>query len=76
MNHSPVIRAASISLWTLGHRRYYSPLLRVAAGFSAAGTAEPPRVGLNPGRRSAPAPAGIGAAKDATGDEERHPAFR
>jgi hypothetical protein len=36
MNISPTIRSPNFNLWTLGHRRYYSPLLRAPGGRLAA----------------------------------------
>jgi hypothetical protein len=44
MNNSPVIRTTSFSLWTMGHRRYYSPMLHAAGGAPATDTMVTPRV--------------------------------
>jgi hypothetical protein len=74
MNHAPVIRPASINLWTLGHRRYYSPMLQVAGRFAAADVIEPIRPRLD----AAPcgAPAGASAVTDAMGGEGSTPISR
>ena len=42
MNDSPVTR--SPSLWTFGHRRYYSPMLQVSGGQPPGEAAVKPRV--------------------------------
>lgn len=76
MNHAPVIRPASINLWTLGHRRYYSPMLQVVGRFSAAGAAAPIRPLLDPEPGRAPAPAGARAVTDARGGEGSTPISR
>lgn len=44
MNNSPIHRTASINLWTLGHRRFYSPMMRVPGGLPAADAMATPRV--------------------------------
>ena len=44
MNNSPTIRTSSFSLWTMGHRRYYSPMLHAAGGPAATDTMVTPRV--------------------------------
>lgn len=75
MNHFPVSRAATINLWTLGHRRYYSPIIRVAGGLSAPGAALPLRVRPDPGLRRESNPAGHRAAEDAALGEKCHHVF-
>ncbi len=75
MNHFPVIRTTNINLWTLGHRRYYSPIIRVAGGLSAPGAALPRRVRRDPGLRREPDPAGSRAAEDAALGEKCHHVF-
>ncbi len=42
MNDSPVTR--SPSLWTFGHRRYYSPMLQVSGGQPPGDATVKPRV--------------------------------
>ena len=74
MNHLPAIRT-NINLWTLGHRRYYSPIVRVAGGLSAPGAALPRRVRSDPGLRREPDPAGDRAAADAALGEKCHHVF-
>jgi hypothetical protein len=44
MNTSPIIRHPGLNLWTLGHRRYYSPSVRTAGGWSALDPLVTPRV--------------------------------
>jgi hypothetical protein len=44
MNTSPVTRPATLNLWTLGHRRYYSPSVRTAGGWSGFAPLVTPRV--------------------------------
>ena len=44
MNTSPVPRPSALSLWTLGHRRYYSPSVRTAGGWSGLAPLVTPRV--------------------------------
>jgi hypothetical protein len=44
MNHSPLARTHSFSLWTIGHRRYYSPMLRAAGRLPATESMVMPRV--------------------------------
>jgi hypothetical protein len=44
MNHSSLVRTHSFSLWTIGHRRYYSPMLRAAGRPPATETMVTPRV--------------------------------
>jgi hypothetical protein len=75
MNDIPVNRTTSIKLWTLGHRCYYSPIIRVAGGLSAAGTALPLRVRPDPWLRREPDPAGNRAAEDAALGEKCHHVF-
>jgi hypothetical protein len=75
MNPFPVIRTTSINLWTLGHRRYYSPIIRVAGGLSALGAVLPCCVRADPGLRREPDPAGNGAAEHAAPAEKRHHVF-
>ncbi|HUL54258.1 MAG TPA: hypothetical protein VLT83_12690 [Opitutaceae bacterium] len=76
MNHPPINRSAAISLWTLGHRSHYSPMLRVAGGFSAFPAVGPGPVRPNRERGRAVAPAGAGAAEDLAGGEARFPVSR
>lgn len=76
MNQFPVSRTTSINLWTLRHRRYYSPIIRVAGGLSASDAALPRRVRPDSGLRREPDPAGSRAAKDAALGEKCHHAFR
>ena len=44
MNRSSSVRTHSFSLWTIGHRRYYSPMLRAAGRLPATETMVTPRV--------------------------------
>jgi hypothetical protein len=44
MNRSSLVRTHSFSLWTIGHRRYYSPMLRAAGRLPATETMVTPRV--------------------------------
>ena len=44
MNNSLLLRTHSFSLWTIGNRRYYSPMLRTAGGLPATETMVTPRV--------------------------------
>lgn len=44
MNNSQTIRTTSFSLWTMGHRRYYSPMMHSAGGPPATDTMVTPRV--------------------------------
>ncbi|HZL46565.1 MAG TPA: hypothetical protein VFC28_10095 [Opitutaceae bacterium] len=44
MNNSSLIRTTSFSLWTMGHRRYYSPMLQAAGRLPATETMVTPRV--------------------------------
>lgn len=44
MNTSPVPRHSPLHLWTLGHRRYYSPSVRTAGGWSGLASLVTPRV--------------------------------
>lgn len=65
MNNSPVIRPTTINLWTLGHRRYYSPMMRVPGGLSAAAATMASRVRPSLGLRREVDPAAGGAAEGA-----------
>jgi len=76
MNRPPAIRSATLSLWTLGHRSYYSPMLRVAGGFAAYPAAEPRRARETPGRCRAWAPLGAGTTEDPACNEARFPDSR
>ena len=44
MNTSPVPRHPNLNLWTLGYRRYYSPSVRTAGGWSGFASLVTPRV--------------------------------
>jgi hypothetical protein len=44
MNHSSSVRTTSFSLWTLGHRRYYSPMLQATGRPPATESMVTPRV--------------------------------
>ena len=44
MSHSSSNRTTSFSLWTLGHRRYYSPLLQATGRLPVTETMVTPRV--------------------------------
>ena len=44
MNNTQTIRTTSFSLWTMGHRRYYSPMLRTAGRPPATESMVTPRV--------------------------------
>ena len=44
MNHSSPNRTTSFSLWTLGHRRYYSPMLQATGRLPVTETMVTPRV--------------------------------
>jgi hypothetical protein len=65
MNHSSFNRTTSLSLWTLGHRRYYSPMLHAAGRLPATETTVMPRVRPSLVLRSVLEPAVNGAAGDA-----------
>jgi hypothetical protein len=71
MNDSPTTRATSVSLWTLGHRRFYSPLMRAPGGPSAAARMAAPRVRPNLGWRDLLAPAAGSATEAAAGAADR-----
>jgi hypothetical protein len=44
MNSPQIIRTTSFSLWTMGHRRYYSPMIHAAGGPPATDTMVTPRI--------------------------------
>jgi hypothetical protein len=62
MKHSSLVRTHSFSLWTIGHRRYYSPMLRTAGGPAATETMVTPRVRPSLVLRNVREPAGDSAA--------------
>jgi len=66
MNTSPVSRHAAGNLWTLGYRRYYSPSVRTAGGWSGFASLVTPRVRPSLVLRSVGGP-GDGAAAGAKG---------
>jgi hypothetical protein len=70
MNTSPIIHGPSINLWTLGHRRYYSPSLRTVGGLSAVATVVTSRVRPSLVLRSVSGPTGIGARKNTVSSEK------
>ncbi len=63
MNDSPHSRSPGLSLWTLGHRQFYSPLMRVPGGQSSAAGMAIPRVRPSLILRSVLAPAAGSAAE-------------
>jgi hypothetical protein len=72
MNQASV-RTTSFSLWTLGHRRYYSPLLHTAGGPPATDTMVTPRVRPSLVLRNVRETGWDGAAGTAaTGEKDRH----
>ena len=44
MNNSPAIRSHNLSLWTFGHRRYYSPMRHATGGQTSGEIQVKPRV--------------------------------
>ena len=73
MNHSSIIRTTSLSLWTLGHRRYYSPMLHASGRPPATETMVTPRVRPSLVLRSVLEPVVNGAANDAASRVNRVP---
>ena len=73
MNNTQTIRTTSFSLWTMGHRRYYSPMMHAAGGAPATDTMVTPRVRPNLVLRSVRG-AGLGGASEApaSGEHNRH----
>ena len=73
MNHSQTIRTTSFSLWTMGHRRYYSPMMHAAGGPPATDTMVTPRVRPSLVLRSVRAP-GLDDSTEtpASGEHNRH----
>ena len=57
MNDSPVTR--SPSLWTFGHRRYYSPMLQVSGGQPPGDARVKPRVRPELNLRGVPGPTDV-----------------
>ena len=73
MNNSPVIRTTSFSLWTMGHRRYYSPMMHTGGGPPATDTMVTPRVRPTLALRSVREPGAGGAPNaPASGEKNRH----
>jgi hypothetical protein len=73
MNNSQMTRTTSFSLWTMGHRRYYSPLIHAEGKPPATDTMVTPRVRPSLVLRNARGPELDGTTEaPAPGEHDRH----
>jgi hypothetical protein len=75
MHQLPANRASSINLWTLGHRRFYSPSIRVAGGLSPPGAAQRHQLRDDPELRREPNSASDRTVEHAALSEKYHHVF-